>query len=69
MVYIYFIKTQEITILFCFIVGDKGAIVEINAHESDVGALAVNCEGTLVASASTRGTIIRIFSAEDGNCI
>ena len=49
--------------------GEKGSPVEINAHESDVGALAVNADGTLVASASTRGTIIRIFSAEDGKCL
>ena len=48
---------------------EKGAAVEINAHESDVGALAVNGDGTLVASASTKGTIIRIFSAEDGKCL
>lgn len=31
-----------------------------------MGALAVNAEGTLIASASTKGTIIRIFSAEEG---
>ena len=48
---------------------EKGSVVEINAHESDVGALAVNADGTLVASASTKGTIIRIFSAEDGKCL
>lgn len=52
--------------LFIIIVSEKAAIVEINAHESEVGALAVNYEGSLVASASIRGTIIRIFSAEDG---
>jgi WD40 repeat protein len=51
------------------IVTDKGIHVEINAHESDVGALAVNAEGTLIASASIRGTIIRVFSAEDGKCL
>lgn len=48
---------------------EKGIHVEINAHESEVGALAVNSEGTLIASASIRGTIIRIFSAEDGKCL
>jgi autophagy-related protein 18 len=36
------------------------------AHESEVGALAVNSEGTLIATASTKGTIIRIFSSEEG---
>jgi len=28
--------------------------------------LAVNSEGTLIATASTKGTIIRIFSSEEG---
>lgn len=41
----------------------------VQAHESDVGALAVNPEGTLIASASTKGTIIRIFSGEDGSML
>ena len=31
-----------------------------------MGALAVNAEGTLIATASTKGTIIRIFSSEEG---
>lgn len=34
-----------------------------------MGALAVNAEGTLIASASTKGTIIRIFSAEEGHLL
>lgn len=50
-------------------VTDKGLHININAHESEVGVLAVNHEGTLVASASVKGTIIRIFSAEDGKCL
>jgi WD repeat-containing protein 45 len=29
----------------------------------------VNPEGTLIASASTKGTIIRIFSAEEGDLL
>lgn len=56
-------------IIIGILVTDKASNVEINAHESDVGALAVNSEGTLVASASVRGTIIRIFSAEDGKIL
>ena len=50
-------------------VTDKGLHIKVNAHESEVGVLAVNNEGTLVASASVKGTIIRIFSAEDGKCL
>ena len=48
------------------LVVDKSIESIIQAHESDVGALAVNSEGTLIATASTKGTIIRIFSAEEG---
>jgi autophagy-related protein 18 len=45
---------------------DKSIENTILAHESEVGALAVNSEGTLIATASTKGTIIRIFSSEEG---
>mmetsp|Transcript_24732 Transcript_24732/g.28426 ORF Transcript_24732/g.28426 Transcript_24732/m.28426 type:complete len:83 (+) Transcript_24732:202-450(+) len=38
----------------------------ITAHESEIGALGVNPEGTLIASASTKGTLIRILSVEGG---
>lgn len=36
-------------------------IAEIQAHKSDVALLAWNDEGTLLASASTKGTVIRVF--------
>jgi autophagy-related protein 18 len=36
-------------------------ITEIQAHKSDVALLAWNDEGTLLASASTKGTVIRVF--------
>ena len=48
---------------------DKSIESVIQAHESDVGALAVNADGTLIASASTKGTIIRIFSVEEGHLL
>lgn len=48
-----------------------GEVVEhtIAAHVTNLSALAVNSSGTLIASASKRGTIIRIFSADGGNCL
>jgi hypothetical protein len=49
-----------------YLVVDKSIENTILAHESEVGALAVNSEGTLIATASTKGTIIRIFSSEEG---
>jgi hypothetical protein len=48
------------------LVVDKSIESVIQGHESEVGALAVNPEGTLIATASVRGTIIRVFSAEEG---
>mmetsp|Transcript_10372 Transcript_10372/g.25463 ORF Transcript_10372/g.25463 Transcript_10372/m.25463 type:complete len:373 (-) Transcript_10372:291-1409(-) len=41
----------------------------ITAHESKVSQLSLNFEGTLVASASDKGTLIRIFDAESGGLL
>ena len=41
----------------------------IKAHQTKISALAVNLMGTLVASSSEIGTLIRIFSVEDGNVL
>jgi WD40 repeat protein len=48
---------------------DKSIESLIQAHESDIGALAVNGEGTLIATGSMKGTIIRIFSSEEGQLL
>jgi WD40 repeat protein len=48
---------------------DKSIESLIQAHESDIGALAVNSEGTLIATGSMKGTIIRIFSSEEGQLL
>ena len=45
---------------------DKSIENIVTAHESEIGALTVNAEGTLIASASTKGTLIRILSVEGG---
>ena len=45
---------------------DKSIENIVTAHESEIGALTVNSEGTLMASASTKGTVIRILSVEGG---
>ncbi|CAJ0927784.1 unnamed protein product, partial [Ranitomeya imitator] len=36
----------------------------INAHQSELGCLAVNQQGTLVASASLKSTLIRLFGTQ-----
>ncbi|KAJ9098896.1 hypothetical protein QFC19_006235 [Naganishia cerealis] len=37
----------------------------IQAHKSPIAALAINSQGTMLASASDKGTIIRVFSLPD----
>ena len=41
-------------------------IKEIKAHQSEIVALVLNNDGSLVASASKQGTIIRIYQTMDG---
>jgi autophagy-related protein 18 len=43
------------------------AINVIEAHRSPLALIALNSEGTLLATASDKGTIIRIFSVPDGH--
>lgn len=41
----------------------------ISAHESSIASLAINFEGTLLATASDKGTLIRIFNSQSGNLL
>ncbi|NWY71717.1 WIPI4 protein, partial [Erithacus rubecula] len=44
--------------------GSSSAPVTINAHQSEVGCAALGPSGALVASASRRGTLIRLFCTQ-----
>lgn len=48
---------------------DKSIDLLIPAHDTEIGALAVNPDGTLLASASSRGHIIKLFSTDGGDCV
>ena len=48
---------------------DKSIDLVINAHDTEIGAMAVNPEGTLIASASNRGHIIKIYSTDGGEVV
>ncbi len=42
---------------------------EIEAHESEVAFITVNAEGTLIATASIKGTKLKVFNAESGDTL
>ena len=61
-------------LLTCFVltfvaVAENSMNSVIQAHETELGALSVNPDGTLIASASQRGTVIKIFSADGGETL
>lgn len=50
--------------------GDTFEIINvIKAHQSEIVAMAMNNDGSLIASASQQGTIIRIYQTKDGALI
>lgn len=48
---------------------DKSIDLVIPAHDTEIGAIAVNPDGTLIASASNRGHIIKIYSTDGGEVV
>uniref|UniRef100_H2XJI2 Uncharacterized protein n=2 Tax=Ciona intestinalis TaxID=7719 RepID=H2XJI2_CIOIN len=49
-----------------FDVTTLNAVSTINAHDSPLAAMAFNSSATKLATASSKGTVIRIFSVPDG---
>ena len=42
-------------------------VCEINAHQSPLAAMAWSADGTLLASASNKGTVIRVYNMPGAN--
>lgn len=46
---------------------DKGSkTLQIDAHQTAISAIALNTEGTLLASSSDKGTLVRLWDTENG---
>lgn len=48
---------------------ENSSVKNIKAHKSDIATFQINSEGDIIASASEKGTIIRIFSTINGSLI
>lgn len=44
-------------------------VSQVNAHKTAVSVLSFNLQGTLLASASVTGSIIRVFQVPEGTCV
>ena len=48
---------------------EKSSIFYINAHENNIAYIALSNDGSLLATASEQGTLIRIFNTENGDSL
>lgn len=45
---------------------DSGKATLIKAHDADLAQFALNCDGSRIASASEKGTLIRLWNCHTG---
>ena len=48
---------------------EKSSVFYINAHENNIAYIALSYNGSLLATASEQGTLIRIFNTDNGNLL
>ena len=48
---------------------EKSTVFCINAHENNIAHIVLSYDGSLLATASEKGTLIRIFNTENGNIL
>ena len=57
------------SIFIYFLVVDKSIDLTIPAHDTEIAVIAINPEGTLIATASMRCHIIKIFTSDGGDVV
>ena len=48
---------------------EDGDLLSIKAHKGDISCLALNRDGSMIATASTKGTLIRVFDTKEGELL
>jgi WD40 repeat protein len=48
---------------------EKSSVFHINAHENNIAYIVLSYDGSLLATASEQGTLIRIFNTDNGNIL
>ena len=43
--------------------------IDFECHQADIRTIALNADGTLLATASTKGTLIRVFDSTTGDAL
>lgn len=62
----YPLGASAVGLFDCEMLAPIGGLSGIAAHQSPLGALALSADGSLLASASQKGTVVRVFRVTDG---
>eukprot|EP00761_Pharyngomonas_kirbyi_P004473 gb/GECH01004478.1/.p1 GENE.gb/GECH01004478.1/~~gb/GECH01004478.1/.p1 ORF type:complete len:361 (+),score=87.83 gb/GECH01004478.1/:1-1083(+) len=67
--YIAYPYGPEMNDVMLFNICDSHPMNVMKAHKGPISAMAFNADGTLLATASSKGTVLRVFSVPDSNML